>query len=172
MGFFRDLLHVASISREERQDGARLFGAAEHLGEQLKIQLDMAKERAGGRWLPHTSGALGYCYGWCDEGLKTCGFDINQRRIIGAPVLLKVFGTLWPGDQQGCTVYIFAAFEVNLPGLFGGSANSKKAADRHDERPFSPYCCQHLSTRGGQYQYCPIRAKCLPLVTHEGRGSG
>jgi len=26
---------------------------------------------------------------------------------------------------------------VNLPGLFGGSANSKKAADRHDQRPFS-----------------------------------
>ena len=107
MGFFRDLLHVARMIREERQDGARLFGAAEHFGKQLKIQLDMAKERAGGRWLPHTSGALGYCYGWCDEGLKTCGFDINQRRTIGAPVLLKVFGTLWPGDQQGCTVYIF-----------------------------------------------------------------
>jgi len=57
MGFFRDLLHVASMSREERRDGARLFGAAEHLGKQLKIQLDMAKERAGGRWLPHTPGA-------------------------------------------------------------------------------------------------------------------
>jgi hypothetical protein len=50
MAFFRDLLHAASMSREARQDGARLFGAAEHLGKQLKIQLDMAKERvAGGR---------------------------------------------------------------------------------------------------------------------------
>ena len=35
MGFFRDLLHVARMIREERQDGARLFGAAEHLGKQL-----------------------------------------------------------------------------------------------------------------------------------------
>jgi hypothetical protein len=62
MAFFRDLLHVASMSREARQDGARLFGAAEHLGKQLKIQLDMATERAGGRSLPHTPGALGCCY--------------------------------------------------------------------------------------------------------------
>ena len=37
MGFFRDLLHVARMIREERQDGARLFGSAERLGKQLKI---------------------------------------------------------------------------------------------------------------------------------------
>jgi len=30
-------------------------------------------------------------------------------------------------------------------------AETKRAADRRDQRPLAPHCCQHLSTRGGQY---------------------
>jgi hypothetical protein len=94
------------MTREERQAGARLGMAAEALGTQLKIQLDMAREMARGQQV-HTPGALGYCYGWCDAGLTNYSFNIRDRRNIGGPVLLQVFETLWPGQREGCLIYIF-----------------------------------------------------------------